>query len=66
MFSGACKYPGNDFPDNIYLFKVKDWNTEKRCEICLKLTMKAPERTERRQWRRSGVSTADFVQVNVS
>ena len=42
MFSGACMYPGNDFPDNIYLFKVNDWNTKKKCEICLKLTMKAP------------------------
>ena len=23
-------YPGNDFPDNIYLFKVNDWNTKKK------------------------------------
>ena len=29
-----------DIPANIYLFKVSDRNTRKRCEICLKLTIK--------------------------
>ena len=29
---------------NIYLFKVNNRNTRKRCEICLKLTIKTPER----------------------
>ena len=33
---------------NIYLFKVNDRNTIKKCEICSKLTIK---KTEWRQWR---------------
>ena len=37
-------------PDNIYLFKVNNRNTGKRCQICSKLTMKTPER---RYWRYS-------------
>ena len=28
------------WPDNIYLFKVNNRNTEKRCKICSKLTKK--------------------------
>ena len=32
-------------------------NTRTRCEICLKLTIKTPER---RHWRRSGVFIANF------
>ena len=40
--------PKVDFPANIYLLKVRNWNIRKRCEICSKLTIKAPER---RQWR---------------
>ena len=35
------------FPVNIYLFKVDNRNTRKRCEICSKLTLKP---TERPQW----------------
>ena len=31
-------------PTNIYLFKVNNRNTRKRCEICSKLTIKTPER----------------------
>ena len=31
-------------PANIYLFKVNNRNTIKSCEICLKLTIKTPER----------------------
>ena len=42
-------------PANIYLFKVNNRNTRKRCETCSKLTIKTPER---RQWRRSGVFIA--------
>ena len=64
-------------PANIYLFKVNNRNTGKRCEICSKLTIKTPER---RHWRRScvfivnfehiftpfsSVFIADFEQVNV-
>ena len=33
---------------NIYLFKVNDRNTIKKCEICSNLTIK---KTEWRQWR---------------
>ena len=32
------------FPVNIYLFKVNNRNTRKRCEICSKCTMSTPER----------------------
>ena len=31
-------------PVSIYLFKVSNRNTRKRCEICSKLTIKTPER----------------------
>ena len=34
-----------------YMFKVKDRNTRTRCEVCLKLTIKTPER---HRCRRSG------------
>ena len=34
------------FPAIFYLFKVNNRNTEKRCEICLKLTIKTPERLQ--------------------
>ena len=30
-------------PANIYLFKVSNRNTRKKCKICKKLTMKTPE-----------------------
>ena len=30
------------FPAKIYLFKVNNRNTRKRCEICSKLTIKTP------------------------
>ena len=30
----------------IYLFKVNNKNTRKSCEICLKLTIKTPERRQ--------------------
>ena len=31
---------------NIYLLKVNTRNTSKRCEICLKITKKTPERRD--------------------
>ena len=31
-------------PANIYLFIFNNRNTRKRCEICLKLTIKVPDR----------------------
>ena len=46
------------FPANIYLFKVNNRNTEKRCEIYSKLTIKTPER---RQF--FSFSIVDFEQV---
>ena len=33
------------YPANIYLFKAKDRNTRKRCEICSKLTIKGTRTT---------------------
>ena len=43
---------------NIYLCKFNSKST--RCEICLKLTTKAPER---RQWRRFGVFIVNFENI---
>ena len=37
-------------PTKIYLIKVNNRNTNKRCEICSKLTIKTPKR---RHWCRS-------------
>ena len=39
------KYLANTERANIYLFKVYDRNTRKRCEICSKLTIKTPNRS---------------------
>ena len=47
-------------PANIYLFKVNNRNTRKRCEICTKLTIK---KTEQRQRRDSGVFNVDFEHI---
>ena len=44
-------------PANIYSFKVKNRNTEKRCEICSKLTIKTHF---------SSVSIVDFELVNIN
>ena len=44
---------------NIYLFKVNNRNTRKRCEICSKLTIKTYFPSF------SSVSIVDFEQVNV-
>ena len=33
-------------PANIYLFKGNNRSTRKRCEICLKLTIKIPQRVQ--------------------
>ena len=51
---------GTMSPANIYLFKVNNRNTKRRCEICSKLTIKTPERLHF-----FSVSVADFGQVNV-
>ena len=45
---------------SIYLFKVNNRNTRKRCETCSKLTIKT---TERRQWSCSGVFIVNFEYI---
>ena len=49
------------YPPNMYLFKVNNTNTRKRCEICSKLTIKTPGR---RHWSRSGVFIVNFKYVS--
>ena len=51
------------YPAYIYLFKINNINTRKRCGICSKLVIKA---LDRRHWRRSCVFIVDFEQLNVS
>ena len=34
------------YTDGNYMFKVDNKNTRRRCEICSKLTIKAPERQQ--------------------
>ena len=46
---------------NIYLSKVNNKDTRKKCEICSKLTLKTPER---RQWHRFGASTVRFEHIS--
>ena len=43
------------------MFKVNYRNIRTRCEICLKLTIKKPER---RSWHRSGVLIVNFEQIS--
>ena len=47
-------------PANICLFKINNRQTRKRCEIFSKLTVKTPER---RQRRRSGVFIVNFENI---
>ena len=42
------------------MFKVNNRNTRTRCEICLKLTIKIPER---RQWPPSGIFIVNFKHI---
>ena len=44
------------YPANIYLLKVNNRNSRKKCEICSKLTIKTPER-------RSGVFIVNFEHI---
>ena len=48
-------------PANMYLFKVNNKSTRKRCEICPKLRIKTPER---RHWRRFGVVIVNFEHIS--
>ena len=41
--------------------KANNISTRARCEICLKLTIKTPERG---QWRRSGVFIVNFQHIS--
>ena len=50
-----------NIPAKIYLFKVINGNTRKRCEICSRLAIKTPER---RHWRRSGVFIVNFEHIS--
>ena len=63
---GVLHYIQHDFicqryQAGIYLLKVNNRNTGTRCEICLKLTIKMPER---HQWCRSGVFIVDFEHIS--
>ena len=49
-----------DYPTNNYLLKVNNRNTRKRCEICWKLTIKTPQRHQRR---RSDVFIINFEHI---
>ena len=52
-----CKDP---HPVGIYLHKVNNRSTRKRCEIYSKLTIKTPERY---QWRHSGIFIVNFEHI---
>ena len=52
---------GNNDPSSIYLFKVNNRITGKRCEICSKLTRKSPELRKRR---RSGVFVVKLEHIS--
>ena len=54
-----CWIYSSYIPADIYLLKVDNRNTRTGFEICLKLTIKTPERR-----RRSSVSIVNFEQVN--
>ena len=50
------------YPAGIYLpAQINNRSTRTRCEICSKLTIKAPEQ---RQWRRSGVFIGNFEHIS--
>ena len=57
----------NNYPGNIYLLKVNNRNTKKKCEICLKLTTKTPEQRpfsgRLRKGRRSDIFVVNFEHI---
>ena len=48
-------------PLNIYLFKLNNGNTGKKCEIRSELTIETPEQ---RHWRRSGFYIVNFEYIS--
>ena len=56
-FSGSINEMSG-IPANIFLFKVNNANSRKRCEICSELTIKTPERCN---WRRSGIFIVNSI-----
>ena len=70
LFSGKTRFKNSSkccnktrithYPTNIYLLKVNNRNSRKRCEICSKLTIKTRERRRRR----SGVFIVNFEHVS--
>ena len=65
MFRPKCFPKTFDVPSTFlsgnYMFKVNNRDIRVRCKICLKLTIKSPER---RHWRRSGVFIANFEHIS--
>ena len=55
-----CDWSTRLNPAGIYLFKVRNANTRTMCKICLKLTIKSPERRRLR----SGVFSIYFKQIS--
>ena len=51
----------DNYPANIYLFKVNGINNRKWCETRLKLTKKT---VERRHWRHSSVLIVNFEHIS--
>ena len=51
----------NKYPVNIYPVKFKNRNTRKKCEICLKLTIKT---LEQGQWRLSSVLIVNLEHIS--
>ena len=49
------------WPTGSCMFKVNDRNIKTKCEICLKLTLKTPER---RQWHRSSAFIVNFEHIS--
>ena len=54
----------NIFTANIYLFRVKNRNTRKRCKMCSKLTIKTPV-PEWCHWCRSGFLIVNFEHISL-
>ena len=64
--NGVLLMSGEHFPASTYLIKVSNESTKTRCEICIKLTIKA---VEKRRYCHSGIFIAtletNFTQCSV-